>query len=109
MVASHSRGHNLIACCLFPLRSQTGQHQPTGTRRNRPLAISKSLMQSLMASADCGWVCENHPDQPWEGENACPCGGAGMPCRICNMSDDEAGPRLPKGFKTQFDKKGWRH
>ena len=37
----------------------------------------------------CGWVCENHPDKPWEGEHACPCGGAGMPCRNCNMSGDD--------------------
>jgi hypothetical protein len=27
---------------------------------------------------DTGWVCENHPDQPWEGPHACQCGGAGM-------------------------------
>jgi hypothetical protein len=24
---------------------------------------------------DCGWVCEAHPDRPWEGEHACRCGG----------------------------------
>jgi hypothetical protein len=31
-----------------------------------------------------GWVCENHPDQPWnEGDPKC-CGGAGMPCP-CNF------------------------
>jgi hypothetical protein len=28
---------------------------------------------------DTGWVCENHPDQPWEGPHACSCGDAGMP------------------------------
>jgi hypothetical protein len=30
-----------------------------------------------------GWVCENHPDLPWESGSArdCGCGGAGMPCR----------------------------
>jgi hypothetical protein len=27
---------------------------------------------------DCGWVCENHPDRPWDGEHACTCGGAGL-------------------------------
>jgi hypothetical protein len=25
-------------------------------------------------------VCENHPDRPWEGANACTCAGAGAPC-----------------------------
>jgi len=34
-----------------------------------------------------GWVCENHSDTPWEGEHACKCGGAGMPCPKCNPSD----------------------
>src|ERR1700676_2765346 len=26
---------------------------------------------------DTGWVCEAHPDRPWEGEHACTCGAAG--------------------------------
>lgn len=33
-----------------------------------------------------GWVCENHPDRPWEGATApgegCGC-GAGAPCPVC--------------------------
>jgi hypothetical protein len=58
---------------------------------------------------DCGWVCEAHPDRPWEGEHACRCGGAGAPCPHCNASEDGTAPRMPKGFKTEFDKKGWRH
>lgn len=32
-----------------------------------------------------GWVCENHPDLPWDIEIGCVC-GAGMPCE-CNDSD----------------------
>lgn len=28
---------------------------------------------------DVGWVCENHPDRPWDGPRACTCGGAGAP------------------------------
>jgi hypothetical protein len=52
---------------------------------------------------------ENHPDTPWNGEHACTCGGAGMPCPQCNASDDDTEPRAPKGFKTEVDKKGWRH
>jgi hypothetical protein len=54
---------------------------------------------------DTGWVCENHADRPWEGPHACTCGGAGMPCPICN--DTSRSP--PAGFKTEFDKKGRRH
>jgi hypothetical protein len=58
---------------------------------------------------DRGWVCENHPERPWEGGNACTCGGVGMPCPRCNATLENETPRLPAGFKTEFDKKGWRH
>jgi hypothetical protein len=49
-----------------------------------------------------GWVCENHPERPWEGsrlQNACTCGGAGMPCGLCNrdFGEDEQ-PALPAEF-----------
>jgi hypothetical protein len=49
---------------------------------------------------DSGWVCENHPDQPWEGPHACTCGGAGSPCPACNKPREGEPPRLPKGFKA---------
>ncbi len=45
--------------------------------------------------ADTGWVCECHPEQPWAGisldPTACNCGGAGMPCRKCNMDLSKSG------------------
>ena len=49
-----------------------------------------------------GWVCENHPHKPWEGERACNCGGDGAPCSWCNQNDAEPPPRMPDGF----DQKG---
>jgi hypothetical protein len=58
---------------------------------------------------DTFWICENHPTQPWEGERACGCGGAGAPCPMCNSSEHSATPRMPDGFKTEVDKDGWRH
>jgi hypothetical protein len=27
----------------------------------------------------------------------------------CNVPEKDEAPRLPEGFRTQFDKKGWRH
>ena len=48
---------------------------------------------------DCDWVCENHPDRPWQGPHACECGGTGMPCPRCNQADESEPPRLPKGFE----------
>jgi hypothetical protein len=45
------------------------------------------------------WVCETHPWRPWgEVEGACECGGAGMPCPLCNASDDLTEPEMPPGF-----------
>ena len=58
---------------------------------------------------DCGWVCENHESVPWEGPNACKCGGAGMPCFECNPCDAETPPRPLTGSTIIFDKNGWRH
>ena len=65
-------------------------------------------MMKCTLCGDIGWVCENHPERPWEGEHACGCGGAGMPCPICNATAGEP-PRPPAGFKMEFDDKGWRH
>ena len=33
-----------------------------------------------------GWVCENHPDKPWDKELGCEC-GAGVPCE-CNRAGE---------------------
>jgi hypothetical protein len=52
------------------------------------------------------WVCEEHPWRPWEGENACDCGAAGMPCPICNTAEP---PQMPDGFKADLDEDGSRH
>lgn len=34
-----------------------------------------------------GWVCENHPNNPWHEKLGCMC-GAGMPCK-CNRVEQE--------------------
>jgi hypothetical protein len=54
---------------------------------------------------DCGWVCEDHPDAPWDGKHACTCGAAGMPCPQCNPSDVSHPPRPPAGTHIEFDKR----
>lgn len=58
---------------------------------------------------DVGWVCENHPERPWEGPEACKCDGAGAPCPACNIPSNGEAPRLPALFRIEFDKDGWRH
>jgi hypothetical protein len=59
-------------------------------------------MKTRMKCARCQdtyWVCETHDDRPWNGEKACGCGGAGMPCPFCNVSNADNPPRLPAGFQ----------
>ena len=50
----------------------------------------------------CMWICEEHPDGPWEGRDACGCGAAGAPCPICNTSDL---PEMPPGFDVDDGKR----
>ena len=94
--------------------------RPTGVDRREvpPLRSRRTDAAELEASGrsmtcplceDCGGVCENQSDRPSESERACPCGGAGAPCPRCNAADGDTPPRLPKGDRTVFDKKGWRH
>ena len=59
------------------------------------------------ACDDTRWVCEAHDDRPWEGPRACTCGGAGMPCPVCNTKEP---PEMPAGFRVTIDSsKGPRH
>jgi hypothetical protein len=48
---------------------------------------------------DVGWVCESHPDRPWDETlpNGCEC-NAGMPCPVCNVANDNEPPHVPPGF-----------
>ncbi|MEO8596430.1 MAG: hypothetical protein ABI759_24135, partial [Candidatus Solibacter sp.] len=65
------------------------------------------------ACGGTGWVCEDHDNKPWgdasTSDDACHCGGAGMPCPMCNPSDPDNPPKMPDGYRTIFDKDGWRH
>lgn len=56
-------------------------------------------MTPCPACEDERWVCESHPDQPWSGPHGCTCGGAGMPCPICNPSSLHDPPKMPPGFE----------
>ena len=70
--------------------------------------------------ADCkncngqGWVCENHPNTPWEDGKATCCAaegsewgcGAGAPCKACNPCDEFNPPRDPAGFTVTLDTTG---
>ncbi|WP_271604939.1 hypothetical protein [Bradyrhizobium sp. CCBAU 11434] len=69
-----------------------------------------ATMSVTCATCDgTGWVCENHPDRPWEGPRARGCGGAGAPCPACNIPADSETPRILEGYRVELDKDGWRH
>ena len=59
------------------------------------------------------WVCEDHPNKPWDGasdrEDACHCGGAGMPCLVCNRTIGQEPPEMPPGYRTMIDTDGPKH
>jgi hypothetical protein len=52
------------------------------------LKSRESLFSAVSTAAMLGWVCENHPDRPWDDELGCTC-GAGTPCK-CNMAGGPA-------------------
>ena len=88
------------------VKGPQGQPGTLWNSRNPPrLRTRKSNrpMKCLLCE-DCGWVCENHPDQPWTGPRAFACGGAGAPCPRCNAATQDEPARLPKGFKPDEDR-----
>ncbi|WP_316172162.1 MULTISPECIES: hypothetical protein [unclassified Bradyrhizobium] len=47
------------------------------------------------------WICEAHPDLPWEDSpRGCRCGAPGDPCPVCNRADADTPPELPSGFEV---------
>jgi hypothetical protein len=67
--------------------------------RNLARAERDKLEHTCSLCDGGGWVCEEHPDQPWQGPHACTCGAADAPCPHCNSADAGEPPRLPKGFE----------
>jgi hypothetical protein len=57
---------------------------------------------------DCGWVCENHPGRG-KVLTLVTAAVLARPCPWCNVPSGDKPPRMPDGFETDFDKKGWRH
>ncbi|WP_159011093.1 hypothetical protein [Bradyrhizobium sp. S69] len=62
-----------------------------------------------MSARESGWVYERHTERPWDRDGACGCGAPGAPCPKCSGTNDGNAPRMPSGFTTQVDKKGWQH
>lgn len=81
--------------------------RPDALTRDQALERARALARDKRAAIEhaciccegTGWVCEEHPNQPWEGAHACHCGAAGAPCPHCNRPDDGEAPRMPPGFE----------
>ena len=75
--------------------------------------IKVHAMPKCVRWDDIGWVCEDHPDKPWDGasdrEDACHCGGAGLPCSMCNRTVGQQLPEMPPGYRTMIDTDGPKH
>ena len=48
----------------------------------RPYKAARSMMNDCPRCLGSHWVCEAHPERPWEGEYACGCGAPRMPCPL---------------------------
>jgi hypothetical protein len=68
------------------------------------MVAGRALMPTCTTCSDSGWVCEEHPVRPWDGDHACGWGAAGMPCVRCNPSDLDNPPRPPAGTRIEFDR-----
>jgi uncharacterized protein YbaR (Trm112 family) len=66
---------------------EKNQHSQSGGGR---------LTDSCVVCRGERWVCENHPDKPWNA-SGCEC-GAGAPCPGCNAKKPRKVPALPIDF-----------
>ena len=51
----------------------------------------------------------NHGMARATGGDACHCGGAGMPCQVCNRTIGQEPPEMPPGYRTMIDTDGPKH
>ena len=71
---------------------------------------NSNMMNKMRNCENCqdeGWVCEGHHDVPFDGNNKC-CGGAGIPCKLCNESDQYNPPRMQKDMEILWTKENGR-
>jgi hypothetical protein len=71
------------------------------------LAAYLKVMRFCARCDNCRWVCQAHPEGPWEGPRACGCVAPGEPCPVCNRVDDDTLPELPEGFIVDIKAKDW--
>src|SRR5712671_6606140 len=70
------------------------------TRDKRPgltLADESQIPPTCRRCFNLRWVCEDHPDQPIHHDD---CGGAGVPCPVCNTGRP---PAKPQGWRSLLD------
>jgi len=83
--------------------SAAGPVRPAAAFWGLPMMMVGPLRITCWQCDGCMWVCEAHPERPWDGPVACGCGAAGARCPICNTVES---PEMPPGFS---DNTGSRH
>ena len=94
---------NAIAAQIKQAQANASQQSvDAGTELQRLHSVSGSEMSEQPECKNCdstGWVCEAHPDHPWEDTPLkCGCGAPGAPCPHCNPCDKDHAPRDMPGF-----------
>jgi hypothetical protein len=63
-------------------------------------------MKFCVRCAGYRWVCEAHPERPWDGPHACGCGAPGDHVPGLRVDNDTL-PELPEGFIIDVKAKDW--
>jgi hypothetical protein len=87
---------------------KTANAKPRPSRKKAKATVGivagKDVDKSCTVCDGTGWVCEAHPDRPFDGfstrADACDCGAPGEPCQVCN---DMNPPVLPRKNFTRAD------
>jgi len=66
-------------------------------RLREPKAAVKCLL-----CEDCGWVCEAHPDRPWEANMSAAAVALALLARTVTASEDDTAPRMPKASRPNL-------
>jgi hypothetical protein len=82
------------------LRRDPKARGDTGDLWSRGRALFFMTKPNCPTCRGTGWVCENHPDKPWDDEMGCTC-GAGLPCE-CNTGEEP-------DIRQVIEKKPTRH
>lgn len=83
LMARMKRGMSASEALAKPVKS-AGRRAYVSTRQQARVPSKRPIMPTCTNCQDKGWVCESHPDRPWDKKllGGCVC-NSGMPCPVC--------------------------